>query len=323
MRSRFVMTAALLCAALSAAVEAQQFPSRPVRIVVGFVPGGSPDASARILGPQLAAQMGQQIVVDNRPGANGIIGADLVAKATPDGHTLLVTSASFAANAVIYRKLPFDPVKDFSPVSLLVSASGHVLVVLSSSPARSVQELVALAKKPDSRISYGSAGVGNSLHLVGALFAARTGSTMVHVPYKGGGGILTGLLASEIQLMFANPSTVLGGIKAGQLRALAYNGPTRAALLPDVPTMKEAGINGMEFEQSWSGMLAPAKTPLLVIARLEAEIRKAMALPEIRERITRMGLDPVASTAAEYKAFLARAAKQMAEAARIAGIEPQ
>ena len=323
MRIRFAMTAALLCAALSAAVEAQQFPSRPVRIVVGFVPGGSPDASARILGPQLAAQMGQQIVVDNRPGANGIIGADLVAKATPDGHTLLVTSASFAANAVIYKKLPFDPVKDFAPISLLVSASGHVLVVLSSFPARSVQELVALAKKPDSRISYGSAGVGNSLHLVGALFAARTGSTMVHVPYKGGGGILTGLLASEIQLMFANPSTVLGGIKAGQLRALAYNGPARAALLPDVPTMKEAGINGMEFEQSWSGMLAPAKTPPLVIARLEAEIRKAMALPEIRERITRMGLDPVASTAAEYKAFLARAAKQMAEAARIAGIEPQ
>ena len=323
MRSRIVMSAALVCAALSPAVGSQDFPARAIRIVVGFVPGGSPDASARILAPQLAAQMGQQIVVDNRPGANGIIGADLVAKATPDGYTVLVTSASFAANPVIYRKLPFDTLRDFAPVSQLASASGHVLVVHSTFAARNVQELIALAKKPESRIAYGSAGVGNSIHLVSALFTARTGTTMTHVPYKGGGGVLTGLLSGEIQLMFANPSTVLGGVKAGQLRAIAYNSSSRAPLLPDVPTMKEAGVNGMEFEGSWAGMLAPARTPQKVIARLETEVRKAMALPEIRERFTKVGLDPVGSTAAEYKAFIVRAIKQMAEAARIAGIEPQ
>jgi len=318
---------AALLASLSAplwpsAASAQTFPSRAIHLVVPFS-AGAPDTVARIVGQQLSAQMGQPVITENRPGANGVTGTSEVAKAAPDGYTLLVVSSSFAVNPSIYRKLPYDPLHDLEPVTAICATEGYILVVHPSVPANTVQELIALARKPDSNLSYGSPGVGNTLHLTGALLNARAGTDMAHVPYRGAGPAITDLVGGQIEVMFVTTPLGLAHIQAGRLRPLAYTNARRASFLPDVPTMEEAGFPGFVLDGGWYGLFAPAGTPADIVARLHHEVEVALKSSEVRERFAALALDPIGSAPAEFKAFVASQVKMFGELVRLAKIEPQ
>ena len=308
---------------LASASTAWGYPERPVRWVLGFAPGGSPDSVARIITPQLTAQMGQSVVLDNRPGANGILAADIVAKSNPDGYTVLITSAAFAINPSIARKLPFDAIKSFEPVTNICSSEALLLAVSPSIPANTLQELIQLAKRPGAKFAYGTSGVGNVTHLAAALFAVRTGTQFTHVPYKGGGPMAVALISGEVQMAISNPGTLITQVRAGRLRALAYNAPARSPLLPNVPTMIEAGVTGMEFDASWYGVFAPAKTPAAVVNKLHSEIRAALKAPAVRDSLTAIGMEPVGNAPAEFKAFVERSIKRYAEVVKLAGIQAE
>ena len=313
-----VMLAALVLAWTSAL--AQGYPSKPVRIVVPFPAGGSVDAVARWVAQPLAESLKQPVVVENRAGAGGNVGADAVAKAAPDGHTLLITTPGLAISRSIYRKLPFDPQSDFAPVSQLTSTF-LILVVNPSVPASSVKELIALAKAQPGKLNYGSSGSGATIHMATELFKIATGIDIVHVPYKGEAPAYTALLANEVQMTVGPVSGLLPHIKAGRIRALGVTSATRSAAMQDIPTIAEAGVPGYEFT-SWFGMFAPAGTPRDVIQKINGEVVKIMAMPEIRDRLPAMGNEAVGSSPEAFTAKYLADIAQYASVVKQAGIPP-
>ena len=277
--------------------QAQTYPNKPIRLVCPFPPGGAVDIASRSVAQALSQQLGQPVTVDNRPGAGGNIGAEIVAKAAPDGYTLLMaTSNILAINPALYSKVPFDSLKDFAPISLVVSLN-NVLVLNPGVPYKSVPEVIAAAKAQPGKLTYASSGNGTSIHLSGELFKSMAGVNMLHIPYKGSAPAVTDLLAGQVNMMFDNIPSSLPHIKAGKLRALAVTGSKRASSLPDLPTIAEAAIPGYE-SYVWFGVVAPAGTPPEIIKRLNAELAKAAVTPEFRDRLTGQGYD-VLSTSPE------------------------
>ena len=288
---------------LHGATQAAEYPAKPVRMLVGFAPGGGTDTTARTIAQPLSEALGQQVVVDNRPGAAGNIATDIASKSLPDGYTVLMgTIAALAINPSLYKSLPFDPVRDFEPVTLAVSST-NVLAVHPSVPVKNVRELIALAKAQPDKLSYGSSGVGGAGHLAGVLFDSLAGTKMVHIPYKGGAPAMIALIGGEVQLVFATAETAVPQIKSGKIRALGVTMAKRTALLPDLPTIAEGGLPGYEAN-NWYGILLPAKTPRAIVERLSRETVKVLNTPAIKEQLFRQGLDASPSTPQEFSAYI-------------------
>ena len=312
--------AALTLCFIPGLLSAQTYPNKPVRMVVASAPGGGTDFVARVLSTRLTENLGQPTVIDNRGGAGGTIGTDIVAKAPPDGYTLLMVFINFSIHPSLYQKLPYDPVKDFAPVSTLATTP-LILVVNPQVPAKSVKELIALGKAPGSRLNYAAPGVGSLGHLAGELFKNMTGVNMAHVAYKGGGPSITALIGGEVQAYFATMPAALAQVKAGRLRALAVTSAKRAAAEPNIPTIAESGVSGYDVT-GWFGVMAPARTPKAIVTRLNQEFVKALGSPDVKERLSAEGLDPVSSTPEEFAATIKSDIAKWGKVVKESGINP-
>lgn len=295
----FIAAAALLAIG---PVAAQSYPTKPIRLIVPFAAGGGSDAIARPLIDKLSAVLGQNVIIENRGGANGNIGAELVAQAPADGYTLLFANASLPISVSLYKKLSFDVIKDFTPISL-VSISPSVLVVNPQVPAKSVEELIALAKASPGQLNYATAGAGSTMHLAAELFNSMAGTKMVHVPFKGAGPAITDVIAGHVQLLFVNIPPVAGHIGAGKLRPLAVTTPKRSSALPDIPSLDEAGLKGYE-STTWYGVMGPANLPENVVRTLNRAIAETVSAPEIQARLRGVGSEPETNTPEQFAAFL-------------------
>src|SRR4051812_24974365 len=313
---RWTLAATLACAATAAL--AQSYPDKPIRFVVGFTPGGPSDILARALGQKLGERWNQQVVIENRPGAGGNVAAEAVAKSAPDGYTwLLGNNSILATNQSLYRSLGYDPVKDFAPVSL-VAVQPNILVVNPRVPAHSVAELIALAKKSPGKLNYASSGSGAAAHLAGELFKAMAGVDLVHIPYKGAQPALTDVIAGQVQVMFATSASVIPFIQAGKLRALAVTTARRSASVPDLPTVSEAGVPGFEAV-TWHGVVVPAATPAPRVERLNRDIVRALAQPDLRERLAALGAELHPGTPREFADYIASEIPKWSKVVRDSG----
>ena len=282
---------------------AQPYPSQPIRLIAPFPPGGSVDIMARLIAEPLAAQLGGRIVIDNRSGASGNIGMEAAARAKPDGYTLVLNTIPLATNPALFDKLTWDPVKDFAPIGMVATAP-HVLVVPAKVKAGKVQDLVQLARASPGKLTYASAGVGTTFHLCAEMFKDSTGTFILHVPYRGGGPALLDTLGGQVDMSFPTLSAALPHVKAGTLRALAVTDTTRSALLPDVPTLQEAGVKDFQFTQ-WLTLLAPANTPREVVARLNEALKTTLTSKEVRDKFSQQGFDAFVTTPEEAGRFIA------------------
>jgi tripartite-type tricarboxylate transporter receptor subunit TctC len=316
-RKTFLVGMALASVAWGAA--AQGFPNRPIRVVVGFPPGGAPDILARVFAEK--AQLGQPLVVENKPGAGGNLGAADVAKAAPDGHTVvLATVGTHAINGALYARMPYDMVRDFAPVAHLASAP-NLLVVTNSLPVKNVAELIAYMKAHPDKLSFGSPGIGTSVHVSGELFKSMTGTTMTHVPYKGRQFAIPDLVGGQIQVMFDNMPSALPMAKDGKIRALAQTTATRSSAAPDVPTVAET-VPGFEAT-TWFAMFAPAGTPRDVVMKLNAEVQRVFRLPDVLERLKALGLEPWISSPEELAAYQAKEIVKWAKVVKDSGAKAE
>ena len=316
-RSPLLVLAILLAAG---GAFAQSYPSRAVRVVVPAGAGG-PDVVGRIVAAKLTELMGQTFFVENHPGANGIVGADMVAKATPDGYTLMVYSSGLISNKSLYKKLPYDTDRDFAPISNLVDNGGLFITVNPSVPAKTLKELIDLAKQPGSHLAYSTPGVGNTWHVATEVFNHYAGTKLIHVPYKGGGPAAAALASGEVQVMLSSPAPVMQYIKSGKARVLAYTASHRAPSLPDVPTTAEAGLPSFQVDGGWFGMFAPAGTPAAIIDRLNREVKVALADPAVVKRLEGLGVAPAYTTPEQFRRFLAEETAKYAEYVRVAGVQ--
>lgn len=311
--------AAALAAPLAGRAQ-DAYPSRPIRLVVPFAPGGGTDILGRTLAQKLGPALGTTVVVENRPGAGGNLGAEQVALAAPDGHTLLIVSASYAVNAS-FQPPKFDPLKGLAPIAQIASVP-FLLLARESLPVRDVAGLLALAREKPGQLTYASSGVGSSPHLAGEMLASMSTTRMVHVPYKGGGPAITDLLGGQVDLLFATVVQGLPHVKAGKLKALGVGGPVRAPQLPEVPTIAESGVPGFDIT-NWFGVLAPAGTPAPILERLSREIVRQLATPEMRERMTAEGADPRGTGPAEFAALIESDIRKYTQIVRAAGLKAQ
>ena len=305
----------------AAADPAGGYPARPVRIVVPFTPGGQPDIVARLIAPKLADALGQQFVVDNRPGAGSIVGSRIVATSTPDGHTLLSISAAHVVTPAVRAKPGYDTLKDFAGVTMMANAA-YYLVVPVSLEAKSVKDLIALAKAKPGQLNFTSAGTGSSTHFGGEMFKAAAGIDIVHVPHKGIPEALTDTITGRVHLFMAPFGASAGLVRDGKLRALAVSTPKRTRMNPEIPTIAESGLPGFRYD-SWNALFASAKTPRAVIDKLNREASRALKLPDVEQRLHAIGIEPVTTTPAELDKFVAQQLKQAVALAQKAGIKPE
>ncbi len=310
--------AACLTISTAGAADGGTYPARPIRLIVPFAPAGSADALARTIQPALSEALGQTLVIDNRPGASSTIGTDMTAKAASDGYTLVLITTTHAINPSLIAKLPYDSVKDFAAVSL-VASQPNILVVHPSVPAKTVKELVALAKAKPGTMNFASGGNGSSPHLSGELFNIVAGTHITHIPYKGSGPGVTDLLGGHVQMMFAGPLALEQHIKSGRLRALAIADKRRSTILPDVPTMTEAGFPGVETG-TWYGILAPARTPPGIVAQIQRAIVRILQAPDLKARILNQGVDIVASSPDEFEKFIIAEIAKWSRVVKAAGV---
>lgn len=312
------LAAAVFAMSAAAPAGAQPYPTKPIRFLVGFPPGGTNDIVARIFAPKLSEGLGQQVVVENRGGANTAIASEILARSPADGYTVMMNAPGHATNPALI-KLNFDPIRDFSFISLLAQ-SQNLLVVHPSLPVKTVKELIALSKRRPGEVNYGSSGIGTTVHLSAELFQHMTGVKWVHVAYRGGGPGVVGLLSGEVSLYFGNVPTVIKHARAGKLRAIAVTGPKRSPAAPDIPTVAESGIPGYEVT-TWYGLSAPAGTPRPIIDRLYREVVRAAGSPDLRERLQGLGADPGGNTPEEYAAFVKTEIDKWGKVIRAAGIK--
>jgi tripartite-type tricarboxylate transporter receptor subunit TctC len=312
-------TLACCMVAQPAWAQSGNFPERPIRFIAANAPGGGLDITARAIAPKLSAAFGQQVIVDNRAGAAGSIASDIVAKSTPDGYTIMVASlGGLAVNTNLYRGLTYHPLRDFAPITWATSGS-NVLVVHPSVPAKSVRELIALAKAQPDKLSYGSSGAGNAGHLAGELFSGMAGIKIVHIPYKGGAPAMIDLLAGQIQLIFSSAPTAVPQVKAGKIRGLAVTTARRSLILPELPTIAEAGLPGFEAD-NWYGVVTTMKTPRAVIERLNTEVVRALHTTDVKQLLFTQGLEVRTSTPQEFGAYMKSEYEKWAKVIKDAGI---